>query len=89
MKEVQQEVVTKIINRIYKDALNKNSAEYFIILKYKPHQFKNMIDEDAFKAVVGFLPNTNHKGRPLVMSVSHNIKTSELEVTVKNPRTKI
>ena len=47
-----------------------------------------MIDEDSFKAVLGFLPNIKHNSQTFVLSVSYNIGNGEFELTVVNPRIK-
>ena len=89
MNEVEQVVVKRIVKRIFADANNRMSSEYFLVLRYKAFQFKDMIDESSFKSVLGFLPNMKHNHQPFIMSVSYNKGTTEFEITVINPRTKV
>lgn len=82
--EVKQELVDKMINKIYRDVCIKKSNQQFITLTYKPEQFpENM--RPLLKSVLSFLPNTNYKGKPFIMSVSHHILTKEIEIIVNNP----
>lgn len=88
MKEVSDVVVKKIISKMFRDATIEMSGEYFIILTYKFHEFKDIIDEETFNNIIGFLPNMNYKGLPFIMSVVHNKFENEYEITVHNPRLK-
>jgi len=83
--EVQQTEVDKMINKIYRDALIKNSTNDFITLKYTHSSFPDKMHHLLYH-VLGFLPNTNYKGKPFIMSVSHNKSTKEFEIIVKNPK---
>jgi len=84
MLETTQVDVDKIISKVYRDALVKKSKNDFITLKYMPENFPNNI-RLVLNKVLGFLPNTNHHGKPFIMSVSTNKGTSEIEIIVKNP----
>lgn len=88
MREVEQLVIKKIVRRIYADAMKEMRADYFLILKYRATQFRDLIDASSFKSVLGFLPNIKHNHQPFVVSVSTNIKSGEYEITVINPRIK-
>jgi len=88
MREVEQIVVKRIVKRMVADAMKQMSPEYFLILKYKAMQFRDMIDADSFKAILGFLPNIKHNSQTFVLSVSHNKGNGEFELTVVNPRIK-
>jgi len=83
--EVHQTEVDKMINKIYRDALIKKSTNDFITLKYTLDNFPKNLHQSLHR-VLGFLPNTNYKGKPFIMSVSHNKSTKEFEIIVKNPK---
>jgi hypothetical protein len=89
MKNVDESIVRKVVDKMYKDSLVTQSGDYFLKLKYTHRHFKSLIpDADVFHSVIGFLPNTNHRGIPFVLSVVFNKKDSEYEITVHNPRLK-
>jgi len=84
MIEVMKEDVDKMISKVYRDALIKKSKNDFITLRYMPENFpENM--HIVLHRVLGFLPNTNYRGKPFIMSVSMNKGTQEIEIVVKNP----
>jgi hypothetical protein len=84
MVEIIKEEVDKVISKVYRDALIKQSKHNFITLRYKPDHFpRNM--QIVLDKVLGFLPNTNHLGKPFIMSVSVNKGTKEIEIIVQNP----
>ncbi len=88
MREVEETIISKIVGRIYRDTTVHQTTEYFIKHVYKAEQFKNMIDEDSFHRILGFLPNTKYRGTPFIMSVAYNKRLKEYEVLVHNPKIK-
>ena len=85
MLETTQVDVAKMISKIYRDAMIKNSSKNFITLTYMPENFPDNM-RVALHRVLGFLPNTNYQGKPFIMSVSTNKGTQEIEIVVKNPK---
>lgn len=88
MKEIKEENVVKIISKIYRDTIVHQSPEYFIVHKYKAEQFLDIVDNMVFHSIVSFLPNSKYKGIPFILSVAHNKKLDEYEITVHNPKLK-
>ena len=89
MKEISDTIVKKLVNKIYKDAIVANSGEYFLKLKYNYNHFKMIIeDKNVFHSIIGYLPNSNYRGMPFVLSVVHNKGKDEYEIVVHNPRLK-
>lgn len=88
MREVSEELVSKIVGKIYRDTVVAQSPKYFIKHKYRAYQFKSMVDAETFHSVIGFLPNTKYRGTPFVMSVVYNKRLKEYEITVQNPKLK-
>ena len=84
MVEINQADVDKMINKLYRDVMIKKSKQTFITLTYMPHNFPDNI-QVVLNRVLSFLPNTNYRGVPFVMSVAHNKRTQEFEIVVKNP----
>ena len=84
MTEITKEIVDKMISKVYRDALIQKSKNDFITLKYMPENFPDNM-RVVLHRVLGFLPNTNHLGKPFIMSVSTNKGTKEIEIIVKNP----
>ena len=83
--ETTQVDVDKMISKIYRDAMIRNSKQQFLSLNYLPESFPESM-QLVLSRVLSFLPNTNHKGLPFIMSVSHNKRTHEYEIIVKNPK---
>ena len=88
MEEVKEEVVSKIVGKIFRDTMVTQSNNYFIKLKYKAESFNTCITQTAFHSIIGFLPNTKYRGKPFVLSVVYNKKLDEYEITVHNPKLK-
>lgn len=88
MREVSEELVSKIVGKIYRDTVVTQSPKYFIKHQYTAFQFKGMVDPETFHSIIGFLPNTKYRGAPFVMSVSYNKKTKVYDITVHNPKLK-
>lgn len=89
MRSVDESAVKKMVEKMYRDSMVSQSGDYFLKLKYNWKHFKDMIpDKEAFSSIIGYLPNTNHRGMPFVLSVVHNKSTDEYEITVHNPRLK-
>ena len=88
MKAVKEEIVGKIVGKIYRDTLVYQSPNYFIKHTYTADQFSNLVSADVFHSVIGFLPNTKYRGQPFVMSVIYNKKKRNYEITVHNPKVK-
>jgi hypothetical protein len=86
--EINEDVVKKVVGKIYRDTMVNQTDKYFIKHTYKASQFKDLLNESAFHAIVGFLPNSKYRGSPFVLSVVFNKKTKEYEITVHNPRIK-
>lgn len=84
MTEIDNDSVQKMISKVYRDALVRNSSNDFITLHYKPENFPDKM-RIVLHRVLGFLPNTNHLGKPFIMSVSTNKGTQAIEIIVKNP----
>jgi len=90
MKEINEKIVKKMVDKIYKDAMVTNSNDYFLKLKYNYKHFKKLIEnKDIFHSIICYLPNSIYKGMPFVMSVVYNKNSDEYEVLVKNPRVKV
>lgn len=85
MKEIDEELVGQIISRIYRDTIVTNSTEYFVKHVYQFSDFDEVTSKETFHSIIGFLPNTNYRGSPFVLSVSFNKRDSLYEITVKNP----
>jgi len=89
MKNVDEAIVRKVVEKMYRDSMVTQSGDYFLKLKYTWKHFKEMIPEkDVFHTIIGFLPNSNHRGMPFVLSVVYNKGADEYEITVHNPRMK-
>jgi hypothetical protein len=89
MKEIDESIIRKVVEKIYRDVMVTRSSEYFLKLKYTHKHFKTIIeDKDLFHTVIGYLPNSNHRGAPFILSVVYNKGTGEYEITVHNPRLK-
>ena len=89
MKEISESTIRKVVEKIYRDVMVTRSSEYFIRLKYTHKHFKTIIDDkDLFHTVVSYLPNSNHRGAPFVLSVVFDKGISEYEIIVHNPRLK-
>jgi hypothetical protein len=89
MKSIDETIVKKLVEKIYKDALVSNISDYFLKLKYTHRHFKSFIeDKKTFHNVISYLPNSNHRGMPFVLSVVFNKGADEYEITVHNPRLK-
>lgn len=86
---VNESDVRKLVEKIYRDVMVTQSGDYFIKLKYTFKHFKDIIpDPDLFHIIIGYLPNTNHRGMPFVLSVVYNKGENNYEITVHNPRLK-
>ena len=85
---VKEEIIKQIVSKIYRDTMVNQSTDYFIIHRYQPWQFKDLIDPKTFHAIVGFLPNSKYRDRPFIMSVTYSKKTQEYEIVVHNPKLK-
>jgi hypothetical protein len=85
MKEISEELVSKIVSKIYRDTMVTQSNDYFIKHVYTVQDFNELLDADVLHCVLGFLPNTKYRGNPFIMGVIFNKKTKEYEVTVHNP----
>lgn len=88
MNQINEDVVTKLIGKIYRDTMIIQSPNYFITHRYKAEQFQAMMEPHIFHSVIGFLPNTKYRGVNFIMSVTFNKATKEYEVTVHNPKLK-
>ena len=88
MQEVDSETVKKIVSKIYRDTMVNQSNGYFITHKYRASQFKDLVSNEVFHSVIGFLPNAKYRGIPFIMSVVYNKRIEEYEVTVHNPKMK-
>jgi len=88
MKEVDSEIVSTIISKIYRDTIVTQSNSYFITHTYRASQFKDLVSQEIFHSVIGFLPNSKYRGIPFIMSVVYNKRLEEYEVTVHNPKLK-
>lgn len=89
MREIDETTIKKMVDKMYRDAMVSQSGDYFLKLKYTYKHFKQMIDnKDTFHSVIGYLPNSNHRGMPFVLSVVYNKNNGEYEITVHNPRLK-
>ena len=84
MLETKHTDVDKMINKLYRDAMIKKSKHSFLTLTYMPENFPDNM-RLVLERVLTFLPNTNYKGKPFIMSVAHNKSTQEFEIIVKNP----
>lgn len=85
MKQVDEEMVAKVVGRIYRDTMVTQSKEYFITHVYEASQFENIVTPDVFHNIVGFFPNTKYRGKPFIMSVVFNKLLKNYEITVQNP----
>lgn len=88
MKEIKEEVVLKILSKIYRDTIVYQSSEYFISHVYKASHFKDLVEPDIFHNIISFLPNSKYKGIPFILSVIYNKRTEDYEITVHNPTVK-
>lgn len=86
MKEVREETVSKIVGRIYRDTALTQSNQYFIKHTYTASQFENLVSEEIFHSIIGFLPNTKYRGRPFIMSVLFNKRQNNYDIIVHNPK---
>ena len=86
---VDESDVRKLVEKIYRDVMVAQSGDYFIKLTYTYKHFKDIIpDTDIFHNVICYLPNTNHRGMPFVLSVVYNKGENNYEIIVHNPRLK-
>ena len=84
MKTISQLDVDKMLSKIYRDALIRKSSQSFLTLHYKSIDFPESM-QIALSRVLSFLPNTNYKGRPFIMSVICDKQSKEYEIVVTNP----
>lgn len=89
MNEVNETDIKKIVDKMYKDCMQMNIPDYFLKKTYNWKHFKEIIpNKDAFHTIIGFLPNTNHRGMPFILSVVFNKNNDEYEIVFHNPRLK-
>lgn len=84
MKEIHEDSVSKILNKIYRDILVTQTKKYFITTTYTAEQFSHITTPDIFHSIIGFLPNTKYRGKPFILSVIFNKKLKTYEIIVKN-----
>lgn len=87
MREIDESMIRKMVDRMYRDCLvTADSSSHFLKLKYNHKHFKALIpDKQTFHSVVGYLPNSKHRGKPFVLSVVFNKGTEEYELIIQNP----
>ncbi len=85
MKEISEEVVSRIVGRIYRDTVVAKQTDYFVSHIYKLEDFNGLTTADVLHSVLGFLPNVNYRGAPFVMSVIFDKYNKHYEITVCNP----
>jgi len=89
MKEIDESTIKKVVDKIYRDCMVTTDSNYFLTLKYTHKHFKALIpDKKTFHSIIGYLPNSNHRGMPFVLSVVYNKNSEEYEIIVHNPRLK-
>jgi len=88
MKEINEESVSKLVNKIFRDTSVTQTKDYFIKHIYTSDQFSHIVEKDIFHSVIGFLPNTKYRGKPFIMSVVYNKGDKSYEIIVHNPKLK-
>jgi len=87
-RQVKEEIISKIVGKIYRDTIVHQTQEYFITHIYKASQFESMVPKDIFHRVIGFFPNTKYRGKPFILSVVYHKGNDEYEIIVHNPKLK-
>lgn len=87
MKEINEEAVSLIVGRIYRDTIVSHDKSYFVKRIYKISDFEEIAQKEVLHSILGFLPNTKYRGAPFVMSVIFDKRLNHYEIMVLNPNT--